>query len=63
MTTSAPADLPLIANGFAEVIGVYTDDHSRKGGVFYGKKNAWITVGGSAKVGHLTSDFRLILLC
>jgi hypothetical protein len=51
--------LPLLANGFNESPGLYTDDASRKGGVFLGEKCAWVTVSGSAKASELSPDFRL----
>jgi hypothetical protein len=51
--------LPLLANAFTESIGVYTNNKSRKGGVFQGEKCTWVTVSGSAKVGILSPDFRL----
>ena len=53
-------ELPLLANAFSESLGVYTSDKSRKGGVFQGTKCAWVTVGGSAKVGVLSPDFRIL---
>ncbi len=52
--------LPLFTNAFSESLGVYTDDKSRKGGVFKGTKCAYATVGGSAKVGDLSPDFRIL---
>ena len=51
--------LPLLANAFTESVGVYTDDKSRKGGLFLGEKCAWVTVTGSAKASELSPDFRL----
>ena len=53
-------DLPLIANGFSESLGVYTKDQLHKGGVFKGTKGVYVTVGGSAKVGDLSPDFRIL---
>ena len=52
--------LPLIANAFSESIGVYSNNKSQKGGVFEGKKAAYVTVGGSDKVADLSSDFRIM---
>jgi len=52
-------ELPLLANGFSESIGVYTADKARKGGIFGGKECAWVTVAGSGKVGELSPDFKL----
>lgn len=54
------SDLPLIANGFTESPGVYTASKSHKGGIFRGERCAYVTVGGSARVGDLNSDFRLL---
>ena len=58
LETASKIDLPLLANAFTESPGVYTDNKKKKGGVFNGLKNAWVTVGGSAKVGELSSDFK-----
>ena len=58
MDTSSDSQLPLLANAFSETIGVYTNDKKRRGGVFSGLKNAWVSVGGAAKVGELSVDFR-----
>ena len=52
--------LPLLANAFTGSTGVYTDSKSHKGGVFQGERCVWITVGGSARVGDLNSDFRVV---
>ena len=52
-------DLPLIANGFSESLGVY-NTQSHKGGVFKGTKGVYGTVGGSAKIGDLSPDFRIL---
>ena len=58
METASKSDLPLLANAFTESVGVYAADKKKKGGVFNGIKNAWVTVGGSAKVGELSADFK-----
>jgi len=58
MDTSSSSQLPLLANAFTESVGVYTGDKKKKGGVFNGIKNAWVSVGGAGKVGELTSDFK-----
>lgn len=60
LTQKSDPQLPLLANAFSETVGVYTDDKSRKGGVFGGEECAWVTVGGSAKVSELSADFRLL---
>jgi len=52
--------LPLLANAFSESIGQYAGNKSHKGGVFAGEVCAWINVSGSAKVGTLSPDFRLL---
>ena len=52
--------LPLIANAFSESIGVYSNNKSQKGGVFEGKKAAYVTVGGSAKVADLDDEFKIM---
>jgi hypothetical protein len=56
---SAP-QVPLLANGFSETIGQYSGDKARKGGVFAGEFCAWISVAGSAKIGTLNRDYRLL---
>ena len=60
LSRQSKPELPLLANAFSESLGVYTSDKSRKGGVFQGTKCAWVTVGGSAKVGVLSPDFRIL---
>jgi hypothetical protein len=60
LNLASRGSLPLLANAFSESLGVYTDDKSRKGGVFKGTKCAYATVGGSAKVGDLSPDFRIL---
>lgn len=60
LNLSSRGSLPLLTNAFSESLGVYTDDKSRKGGVFKGTKCAYVTVGGSAKVGDLSPDFRIL---
>ena len=58
MDTASNSALPLLANAFSESPGVYSPDKKKKGGVFSGLKNAYVTVGGSAKTGDLSSDFK-----
>jgi prepilin-type N-terminal cleavage/methylation domain-containing protein len=58
LDTASRSDLPLLANAFTEAVGVYTDQKKRKGSVFSGIKNAYVTVGGSARVGELSVDFK-----
>ena len=53
-------ELPLLANAFSESLGVYSNDKSHKGGIFQGTKGVYVTVGGSAKVGDLSPDFRIL---
>ena len=60
LNLASRGSLPLFTNAFSESLGVYTDDKSRKGGVFKGIKCAYATVGGSAKVGDLSPDFRIL---
>jgi hypothetical protein len=60
LSLASLGSLPLFTNAFSESLGVYTDDKSRKGGVFKGTKCAYATVGGSAKVGDLSPDFRIL---
>ena len=60
LETCSRADLPLIANGFTESLGVYTDTKSSKGGVLSGEHAVYVTVGGSAKVASLSSDYRIV---
>ena len=60
LNLASRGSLPLLTNAFSESLGVYTNDKSRKGGVFKGTKCAYITVGGSAKVGDLSPDFRIL---
>jgi hypothetical protein len=58
LETASPSNLPLLANAFSESVGTYSKDKTKKGGVFNGVKNAWVSVTGSAKVGDLSSDFK-----
>jgi prepilin-type N-terminal cleavage/methylation domain-containing protein len=55
---SSNSNLPILANAFSEAVGVYSADKTKKGGVFQGTKNAWVSVNGSAKVTDLSSDFK-----
>ncbi len=57
-TTASKGDLPIMANGFSETVGVWAKDPKKKGGVFTGTKCAWVAVGGSAKVGELDGNFK-----
>jgi hypothetical protein len=59
-TQKSDPRFPLLANAFSETPGVYTDDKSRKGGIFKGESCAWVTVGGSAKVSELSAHFRVL---
>lgn len=58
LETSSGSNLPLLANAFSEATGTYAKDKNKKGGVFTGTKNAWVSVTGSAKVGDLDSNFK-----
>ena len=58
LETASNSLLPLLANGFSETVGTYTKEKNKKGGVFNGMKNAWVSVTGSAKVGDLSPDFK-----
>ncbi len=60
LNLASRGSLPLLANAFSESLGVYTKDQLHKGGVFKGTKGVWVTVGGSAKVGDLSPDFRIL---
>ena len=56
-------DLPLIADGFVEgAPGTYTDDPSKKGGVWKGTKAIVVLVSGSARAYPLspTTGFRVL---
>ena len=59
LSTASRSVAPLIANAFTESIGVYSNSKSHRGGVFEGKKAVYVTVGGSAKMPDLSSDFRI----
>jgi hypothetical protein len=61
LTNQSDPQLPLLANGFTESLGVYTDDPSRKGGVFKGLRACWVSVGGSAQVSDLSQGFRVMV--
>ena len=58
LETASGSQLPLLANAFTETVGIYTGDKKKKGGVFNGLRNAWVTVGGAAKAGELSNDYR-----
>ena len=58
LDTASESSTPLLANAFTESVGVYTSDKKKKGGVFSGLKNAWVTVGGSAKTSDLSADYK-----
>ena len=61
--TQSDSDLPLIADGFVEgAPGTYTDDASKKGGVWKGSKAIVVLVSGSAKAYPLSpkSGFRVL---
>ena len=58
--TASPSYLPLMGNGFTESLGVYSNNKSRKGGVFGGRRGAYVTVGGSAKTADSGSGFRIM---
>ena len=60
LDTASASHLPLVGNAFTESPGVYSSNKSHKGGVFRGEKAAYVTVGGSAKTGDLSSDFRVL---
>jgi|688.fasta_scaffold868099_1 hypothetical protein len=60
LNLASRGSLPLLANAFSESLGVYTKDHLHKGGVFHGTKGVYVTVGGSAKIGELSPDFRIL---
>lgn len=59
LTTDSPAHLPLVANAFSDVPGIYSPDPSRRGGVFKGLQAIWVSVGGSAKVAFPGTDFTI----
>jgi hypothetical protein len=53
--------LPIIADGFSEVVGVYTDNPTKKGGVWRGDKAIVVYVDGSVKTEPLDpKTFRVI---
>jgi hypothetical protein len=60
LNVKSDPQLPLLANAFSESIGQYAGDKSRKGGVFAGDFCVWMSMSGSAKVGTLNWDYRLL---
>jgi competence protein ComGC len=60
LSDKSSPQLPILANGFSESLGVYSKDPSHKGGVFKGGTCAWVTVGGSAQAVDLSPDFRVM---
>jgi hypothetical protein len=55
----SPGHLPLVADGFSETIGVYSDDEDEKGGIWEGEVAIVVRVDGSAKMQKLASDLRV----
>lgn len=62
LETASASHLPLLGNGFTESLDVYSNNKSDKGGVSQRIKSAYVTVGGSSKVGDLSGDFRILEL-
>lgn len=60
LDAASQSNLPLMANGFSESVGIYSTDKYKKGGVFSGLKAVWVSVGGSAKVFDLGKDLRIM---
>ena len=52
-------DIPLIADGFTRTIGLYTDDPSKRGGVWEAEAAIVVRVDGSAKLEKLGKDLRV----
>ncbi len=53
LSSSDPARLPLVANGFSAQPGVWSKNKNEKGGVFQGKYGVVCRVGGSSTVHDL----------
>ena len=49
LTNDSKGNLPIVADGFSDVPGVYSDDHDKRGGVWKGKKAIVVRLDGSAK--------------
>lgn len=55
LNTTSTSNLPIIADGFTETKGQYTDVQSKKGGVWKGTKAIIVYVSGSAKAENLSA--------
>ena len=56
LSNSDKGNLPLMANGFAEAPGKWTDNKLKKGGVFVGKFAVVLRVGGGAEAIEISKD-------
>ncbi len=56
LNMTSTSNLPLIADGFTETKGQYTDVPNKKGGVWKGSKAIIVTVSGSAKTENLKAS-------
>ena len=55
LNTTSTSNLPIIADGFTETKGQYTDVQNKKGGVWKGSKAIIVYVSGSAKAENLNA--------
>jgi len=55
LNTTSTSNLPLIADGFTEQKGQYTDVQTKKGGVWKGSKAIIVYVSGAAKAENISS--------
>ncbi len=49
LNTSSSSKMPVIADGFTDTVGSYTDNPTKKGGVWKGQKAVIVYLDGSAK--------------
>jgi len=55
LNTTSTSNLPIIADGFTETKGQYTDVANKKGGVWKGSKAIVVYVSGSAKAENISA--------
>ena len=59
LNNESPGNLPLVADGFSETVGVYAKDERKKGGVWEGEAAIVVRVDGSAKLEKPGRDLRV----
>lgn len=59
LNNGSKGNTPFIADGFTRTTGVYTDDPTKRGGVFEGEAAIVVRVDGSARMEKPGKDFRI----